>query len=271
MRLWSPLFIGFALSMSLVACGGEEPVEPLPEGEQTISGILKPTEISVSRRGTHLIEQDGVELYYAESALVNLRDYQNKRVTLRGTLEYNIDTVYLPVLVVESVVDVEDTVKEHVFAEIGTTLAAPIHWKVVKREGRQQFRLPDDEEIILQVWQEAGQELPEGGVPIVVDATRATRLIDELTGSQHVIVKRPDQLLHLLFTPGNRVSADRLREDFVQILSSVELKAPERESTSTGTGSLGAPCGGAAGILCPTGYFCDVQDLEENIGRCRKI
>lgn len=261
-----------ALSVLLLsACGGEN-LPSLPEGEQTVTGILKPAELSAVRRGSHLIEQDGTDIYYAESSLVNLREYQDKRVTLRGEFEHNTDPDDLPVLVVDSIVDVEETVKEHTLSTIGVTLSAPVHWQLNEREGKYQFRLEGDEEDpILVVWQDSTEELPDGGIPIVIDATRATKLVDDLSNTQIVAVKRDGAVLSLRFSPGKRLSADRLLKDFDALLKSIELLDLHDDPAPTiGTGALSTPCGGTAGILCPTGYFCDIQDFEENIGRCRK-
>ncbi|MAE68763.1 MAG: hypothetical protein QF793_00130 [Candidatus Peribacteraceae bacterium] len=261
------------LGVVLTSCGGGV-LPPLPEGEQTVTGILKQAELSAVRRGSHIIEQDGVDVYYTESSLINLREYQTKRVTLRGVFEHNTDPDDLPVLVAESIVDVEETSEEHIFSAIGVTLSTPVQWKLVKREGKYQFRLEEDgDDALLVVWQEAGEVLPDGGVPIVVDATRAIRLQDDLSGVQIVAVKRSGKILHLRFSPGTRANADRLREDFIEVLKSVELKAASTQGPDPtfGTGSLSTPCGGAAGILCSDGYFCDIQDFEENIGRCRKL
>lgn len=261
------------VSLLLVACGGGV-LPPLPDGEQTVTGVLKQAELSAVRRGSHLLEQDGVNVYYAESSLINLREYQGKRVTLRGTLEHNTDPENLPVLVAESVVDVEETSEEHTLSDVGVRITTPIQWKLVKREGKYQFRLEEDgEDSILVIWQEEGTELPDGGIPIVVDATRATRLVDDLSGTQIVIVKREGNLLHMRFSPGQRINADRLREYFLAALSSVDLISSQVDDLqpTLGTGSLSTPCGGTAGILCDEGYFCDIQDFEENIGRCRKL
>ena len=270
MNLRIPFLIGVVF---LSACGGGV-LPPLPGGEQTITGIMKAAELSAVRRGSHIIEQDGVDVYYAESSLVNLRQYQQKRLTVRGSLEHNTDPQDLPVFVVESIVDVEETTKEHTLSGLNVSITTPVQWKIVKRAGKYQFHLEEDgDEPLLVLWQETGNLLPDGGVPVVIDATRATRLVDDLSGTQIVSVKRKGTILHIRFSPGTRVSADRLREDFITVLQSVELTATlsQDPDPSFGTGSLSSPCGGAAGILCATGFFCDIQDFEENIGRCRKL
>jgi len=256
----------------LSSCGGGV-LPPLPKGEQTVSGILKAAELSAVRRGSYIIEQDGVNVYYAESSLIDLREYQTKRVTLRGNFEHNTNPEDLPVFVAESVVDVEETSAEHVLSIIDVTLTTPVQWKLVKREGKYQFHLEEDEEELLVVWQEPGELLPDGGIPIVVDATRATRLIDDLSGTHIVSVKRKGKILHLQFSPGTRANADRLYEDFIEVLNSIDLTSAtvDDPDVSFGTGALGIPCGGSAGILCPEGSFCEVQSFDDNVGKCRKL
>lgn len=60
----------------------------------------------------------------------------------------------------------------------------------------------------------------------------------------------------------------------------VETLEPKEQPSSSGSSissssyssvssiSLGAPCGGTAGILCPAGQYCFITDPESNTGRC---
>lgn len=271
----SPLRVLLSVSLFCIALSScsNAVLPPLPSGEQTITGVLKQAELSAVRRGSQLLEQDGIDVYYTESSLVNLREYLGKRVTLRGELEHNTDPNDHPVLVVSSVVDVEETAKEYDLTDVHARISVPVQWQLVKREGKYQFRTEEEEDPLLVIWEEEGNVLPDGGVPIVVDATRATRMVDDLSGAQIVIVKRQDTLLQIRFSPGQRLNADRLREYFIEALKSIELTDENTAdpTSSFGTGSLSSPCGGTAGILCPEGFFCDIQDFAENIGRCRKL
>lgn len=267
-------FITVLTTSSLLSGCGENVLPPLPSGDQTVTGILRAAELSAVRRGSFLINQEGINVYYAESSLVNLRAYEDKQVTLRGVIEHNTNPEDLPVLVAESIVDIEETSKEHVLSIIDVTITTPVQWKLVKREGKYQFYSDEEDgDALLVVWQEDGELLPDGGVPIVVDATRATRLIDDLSGTHIVAVKRKGKILHFRFSPGTRANADRLYEDFIEVLNSVELKSSlvDDPDVSFGTGSLGVPCGGSAGILCPEGSFCDVQSFDDNVGKCRRL
>ena len=90
------------LALLLVSCGDGNELSPLPEGEQTVTGILELTELSFVRRGTHMLYMDGVPVYYVESKVVNLSAHEGKSVELTGTLERNTDKNDIPVLVVTS-------------------------------------------------------------------------------------------------------------------------------------------------------------------------
>ena len=266
------------LGLLLVSCGNQHVFPPLPKGEQKVSGILKSAPLSAIRRGSHLLEQEGVDVYYAESALVNLSTYQGKRVTLHGTLENNVDPSYLPVLVVTSVADVEETSKEHSFADLGLKFDTPVTWKQSKEKEKYVFRIDGDAptaEAVLSLWRDPTASLPDGGVPIVVDTLRATRLIDELSGAELVAIKQADGAIFLRFAPGKRVDSDKLKQDFMTLLTTVAFGRQGSSSSAAGTGSgsplppPGIPCGGTAGILCPAGSYCDITDVAQNIGHCR--
>ncbi len=45
----------------------------LPQGPQTLTGTLIPAELSLTRRGTHVLKVDGDDVAFVESAAVNLR------------------------------------------------------------------------------------------------------------------------------------------------------------------------------------------------------
>ena len=74
LRRFAVLAVFAAVLAVLPACD-RSPDEPgLPTGPQILTGTLLPTEISLSRRGTHLFRlQNSLDAYYAESAEVNLR------------------------------------------------------------------------------------------------------------------------------------------------------------------------------------------------------
>lgn len=254
----------------LSACGGPDDTTPLPEGIQTVTGVIVPAEISLVRRGTHLLRIDGEDTYYMESSAVSLRRYEQKEVVLKGVLEQNADPEALPVLVVGQIVEVlEDTMKDWQLRSLGLSLQAPELWEGVVQEGTTEFRTAGIEHPILVITAEETDEEPTG-ITVVIDDKRAVRQVDEVTGNQTVYVPREEDMLVLTFSPGETEMADSLRTEWLRLLKTIDLDSRSVDTPSTGTGS-GAPCGGPAGILCSPGQYCDVTHLEENIGICRPL
>jgi hypothetical protein len=261
------------LSFVLVSCSRDIP-SPLPQGVQTISGLLLPAELSMVRRGTHVLTKNGEELYFVESSLITLRAYERKIVTLRGTLERNVEDKLLPVLIVESVVDSESTVHEQSIRHLRLTLSVPKDWKHSQEGSTSFFFVPESEDPVLVLSQQDAPEEFPFGVSIVVDGSPAVRIINEQTGTQAVYVRHGERMLTMLFTAGRSEHAETLREKWLSVLASVELHEKNLPSNGTpsGTGAAaGMPCGGPAGVLCPAGEYCEVTDTEQDIGTCRGL
>ena len=261
------------LSFVLVSCSRDIPT-PLPQGVQTISGLLLPAELSMVRRGTHVLTQNGEELYFVESSLITLRAYERKIVTLRGTLEHNVDDKLLPLLIVDSVVDSESTVQEKDISHLRLSLSVPKNWTYSYEGGTSFFFVPESSDPVLVLSeQDAPEEFPFG-VSIVVDGSPAVRIINEQTGTQAVYVRHGERMLTLLFTAGRSEHAETLREEWLSVLASIELHEKNLPPTDTPTGTgatAGMPCGGPAGVLCPAGQYCEVTDTERDIGTCRGL
>ena len=262
------------LAVSLSACQEPDIPAPLPLGEQTIQGILRPAELSIVRRGTHVLEIEGTEKYFAESTVVNLRGYEQKLVTLRGTLETNIELDAYPVLVVDSVVDVESSTTDWYIGFLDLTITTPRTWSQKASRTTAHFFIEDVSELpVLTLSQEAGVLLPEG-TSVVVDGHPAIRITDEQMGSQTITVQRNDKLLMLIFSPRFGMDMTKIKSDWLSALQSIDLtESTDRIDTpTTSTGSTRRkPCGGIAGILCDSGYYCEITNIVENIGSCKKV
>ncbi|MDA1208501.1 MAG: hypothetical protein O2904_00520 [bacterium] len=261
------------LAVTLTSCQDPKIPIPLPEGEQTIQGILHPAELSIVRRGTHVLVIDGTEQYFVESAVVNLRGYELKLVTLRGFLEPNLDLDAYPLLVVNSVVDVESTSREWYVGFLDLSITTPLSWTQSIASGTVHFFIKEfSNNPVLTLSQEAGTVLPVG-TSIVVDGLPAVRITDERMGSQTITVRRDDKLLTILFSPREGMDIVKVKTDWIAVLQSIDLTESSRSSSpSTSSGAvIGKPCGGSAGILCAVGFFCQITDLKENIGMCMKL
>lgn len=271
MRFLSGLLL---VAVLLVSCGGGGEIVPLPEGIQTLSGVLLPAELSLARRGTHVLVQNDTELYFVESPVVTLRNYERKLVTLRGILEPNIEQKLLPVLVVDSIVDVESTTREWGIRKIDLSLTTPKTWQQRNEEGQVQFFVEELDRPILTLDEQVSTGEFPLGESIVVDGHPAVRIANEQNGNQAVYVLRDDTMVTFLFAPRNHPNPERLREEWLSVLSSATFLSRTNSSagaTGTGTTPPGTPCGGPAGVLCPSGFYCEVTDTEADIGTCRPL
>lgn len=302
-------FAFLALSSLLVAsCTARERV-PLPQGAQTAYGIVENAELSLLRRGTHLLIVSGREEYYLESSVVNLDDLVGSRVRMQGTLQENTDPNALPVLVVTEVLDREDAMRDWPLpSSFGITLKLPRDFRGAVTDREATFTASGAAvpslRITLSTMERAPFSLAGSGTkaeettPIVIASKRALRIRDEETGAEEIRIDRglsvrvpEERVLVLKFAAAAEEEPIQvLRERIIQILNTISFhseakssaKASESNSSSIHTGlpaslqssssvGAGSPCGGLAGILCPSGQYCDVQDLASNIGVCRKM
>ncbi|MDD5623269.1 MAG: hypothetical protein PHI23_01000 [Candidatus Peribacteraceae bacterium] len=262
-------------SLGLTACGEKPLPPPLPAGEQTVSGVLLPAEISLLRRGTHVLRVQGKETYFVESSVVNLRSLEQREVVLKGTLEENTDPEMLPVLVVRELVSSVDRTRAWDLPSLGLSFRAPLSWKMTE-EGRQvQFSLEGQEKPILILSKEKCEEFPPPpGVPDVIAGYRAERTGNAENGDERMEVLVEGTLYTFLFTPGNTEKTSELTSDLRGVFASLAFhrggSGSSMSSQQTGSGA-GIPCGGPAGILCPAGQYCSITDFQENIGHCRPV
>lgn len=258
----------------LASCGEPSVPSPLPEGLREVSGVLFPAGISIVRRGSHVLMQEESPLYYVESSKVNLRSHEQKQVKLIGVLEYNIDPFDLPVFVVESIELPEEDVDSWSFPQFGLKFSAPREWQSSPAEEEVYFFVEGSDKPILSIFTEQSNDgRAKEGFPVVIGGKSAMRDIDEETGSETVRFGRDEEVIVLLFTPREHPRSAELKSQWLSVLRTLTLDGGGDSATKvppTGTGS-GVPCGGTAGILCPAGYFCDVQNLQENIGVCKKL
>jgi hypothetical protein len=268
-------------SIVFASCGGNADVQvQLPTGTQIMTGTLLPAEISLLRRGTHVLQIDGIDVYFVESETENLRRFERKPVVLEGTLSFNVDPSFLPVLEVSRVLDVlEEQRKEWEVRSLGLRLQTPETWEGTVEEGKISLRAPGGTGSVVTVEQMDQSPVDlTNAMPIVVGNARGLRIIDEATGGQIVVLERPKGVIVFSFTPDAPDRAERLRQDWLSLLTDVIITSSNSPVQATGSGALtgsgstgGVFCGGPAGILCPAGFYCDITHLQENIGVCRGL
>jgi len=300
------LIVSASLSLLVTGCW-RQPQIVLPQGLQTVSGLLETAPLSLTRRGTHVVKKDGASLYFLESSGLNLRAYEGKEVTLEGLLEANTDQEALPVLVVSRVtLTTAEEMRKWMVPDLQMEVSVPKNWKGqisgdtarFREEGatgsrmqvfiRELSALPFDFKT-LQLRPSADDTLTLE--PMLISGKRAARIVNGVDGTMQIFIE------HTLRRPNVRTiavvlsfeaSVPELQEQYGLLANDIvesvhflgESDRPITQSGSTsvsgnpGTGSGGTmekPCGGPAGFLCPTGYYCEVTDRETDIGQCRRL
>ncbi|OGJ56617.1 hypothetical protein A3D88_02455 [Candidatus Peribacteria bacterium RIFCSPHIGHO2_02_FULL_52_16] len=294
--------VAIILSVLFLA-GCKEVVVDLPEGIQTVEGTIEDAAISLVRRGTHVLTNNGKDLYLLESATVDLRDYVGSRATVKGKVQANTDAKWLPVLTVEEITEQSEGQTVHVFSALGISLQVPATWQLHIQGSGSIFNLPGSLQPILTIMEEDFEDIPydffgdssteeKEMTPVIIASKRALRVTEKSTGILSIHIDRgistaatKKRVITIQFTPENPEDAKASHELFLRIIQSLKFTGEARSSASTAASkgtdtsssagsdsspAAGKPCGGPAGILCPTGFYCDVQDLQTNIGKCKK-
>lgn len=266
-----PLFLLLSVLL-LVGCLENKPT-PLPTGMQEVQGVLQPAELSLVRRGTHLLFLQNGERLYIESTTLNLREYEGDEIRVRGIVEENTVKEDPPILRALSIERVAPSVKQVSLPSLGMILALPEDWEKFSDDPLK-FVEAEATDPILTIIEGSGTVLPDG-TPLVVSGRRAVRVLPEGGFFEEVHILDGRRVIALFFTPNEADPA--LQGEFLRILNSISFAEAYKLQTTnynlegtTATGAL-VPCGGEAGILCPKGFYCEVKDLKENIGTCRKI
>jgi hypothetical protein len=298
------LLIGVCASLLLTSCGGIE----VPEGEQSVQGILQPAPISLDRRGTHELHKNGEVQFYVESKTLSLRMYEGHQVIMKGVFEPNIQKRDLPVLVASEIRDLlsGSSLKMWVLPKISMSLSVPNDWGGKVDEAYGQFTRPRELVASVTVFTQgmdkvsfddtvSSEDDDTSRVLLTIDGKRAIRITNLDTGMVTLHIDRGgtikevhERIITLTFTPLLDAEEDEEKALYRRIEESIRLSAASssssaamsaRSSSAGGTSStdgtsstgLGQPCGGPAGVLCPAGLYCEVQDFATGVGKCKKL
>ncbi len=240
-------------------------------GSLRTEGVLTSTGVSLLRRGTHVLHRDGAAFAYLESPRVSLHDFVGKEVLVEGELEPNTRPVFLPVLVVSGVtlLDGADTRTEHALPSLSLTLSLPSAWQSTVSQGALTAVRPGEDEAILTVSPVLLEAEPRG-IPVRVGGRSAVR-VDAPNGMQRdVYVRGSPWILFSFRVPADDLNPEESFAAFSSILASVRFVEDSDSSPSSpvsGSGA-GALCGGPAGLLCSSGFYCRITDAQENTGTC---
>jgi len=278
MALTSPVRRASILSVAFIAAsflalqGCSPKHQVIPTGVQTLSGSLQPVDLSLTRRGTHVLLQDGTQVYYVESSAVNLRQFEGMDVVVTGTVEPNLSDTYLPVLVATDVKENVVPSRDEEVEMLHIKFKVPLGWEMQTFDDGVSFTETPGGSPVLKMYKSTMAYLPSG-TPLVIGGERAVRIQKAGSGSVLLHVQHNKEYLTISYIPSSGMSDT----DLVRILKSVVF-TDQATSSSAGSGAVlvpsgtgsqaGMPCGGDAGILCPAGSYCGITDTATGIGHC---
>lgn len=271
--------LGLCLYLVFSEFGGQgKPV--LPSGVQTLTGSLIPAELSLKRRGTHILKVNGEDIAFVESTSVNLRTYELTMVGVTGTFQHNTDPSDLPVLIATSVHPIDIEAKEIDLLSVGLTIKVPMDWSMEAFDDGVAFSLTGSSTPLLRVLKTSLTRLPPG-TPMLVGGYDAVR-VDGQDGGKIIHLQGGRTILTFTWTPEN----DEQSAAFAQLLRTAVVRGTQSSSQRTMTGGMfvlpsssaaatgsapsngiGRPCGGPAGVLCDAGTYCAVNS-PDGVGTC---
>lgn len=261
----------------LSACSKRSTENAIQVGPITATGTLIPAEVSLVRRGSHALVIEGKSRYFVESKTENLREYEGRIVSVRGTLEQNTKKGDLPFIIAESISSNVggEGLRIWNIPALNLRVTTPEPWKGKIQGSTASFGLEGEANPLLTIRLMSGTTLPKGS-SFYVKNRPAVKTEPESSTVQEIYVLERSTILQIHFDPSTQksiTSADEARvltAEFDRVLSELSfLTDTKLKSLTTGSGSHTA-CGGPAGILCETGFYCDVGQGTEGIGICKK-
>ena len=287
------IVVGFLalLAILYISIGHQKPHMILPQGEQHVSGILKPIPLSATIRGTHILEVDGKPLSFVESESTSLLPFEGLPVTVTGTFEENIDTDLLPVLIATDIRMKALALKQWNQKALGITVSVPEVWSGEESSDELAFTSAGSPGYALTINKDLSDELPSG-TAFTVSGKRAVRIqqddmetvyIEKSLGTILVLAfryspagvrKEQEYVFRQVIVPSLQFTATVTSSSARSLSGSAGSvgSAQSAGGSLSAASSMGAqPCGGPAGILCPKGQYCEVTDHVSDIGKCKSV
>lgn len=260
-------------SLIFVGCTSTE--TKITYGPVSGTGTLIPAELSLVRRGTHLLIMNSGKKYYVESKTENLQSLEGLTVFIEGRLEKNTKNTDPPVIVVEKIKG-DFTAKDlHIWniPALNLRVQTPNTWKGTLSNGDAMFSLATETEPLLTIRSMSGSDLPPGHIFYVQNrkavSTENGGVVREL------YIQENQRVIRIHFDPTTQTSitstveAKILQSQFERMLSSlVFIKDDSQKNRNTSSGSLQG-CGGIAKILCSDTEYCDITDQATGTGMCK--
>lgn len=267
------------LPLFLVACGNQ-PEPAIPFGPATMTGTLQRSEISLMRRGTHVLLQQGIPVVYIESRSGSLLAAEGHEVVVSGVVGPNTDRDDLPVLSAQNMRIVVADMKALSLPKHKLRLSVPATWKpqdaVSLATGNALLTHFTDtastspDAVLLTVSSMSGTVLPSG-TSLSIGGQPAVRSV--LGDQESYALMRSGVVLTV--TPSSQLSGNHpaLLRDILGSIAFVGSPSQSTSHSSVSAASVGPqqPCGGPAGILCPSGSVCIITDAVQSVGYCKSL
>ncbi len=245
-------------------------------GPMNATGTLIRAENSLIRRGSHILVINKKKTYFVESRTQNLTELEGQTVYVEGTLQPNTAKSDLPVIMADSVKRSHGDEDLHRFEipALNIRLGVPRTWGGSIKNTTATFMLPGETMPLLTIRLMSGSTLPQGS-PIFVRNRRGVR-IDGQGNAVDVFILEKDNIIELHFDPAMQQQLKTEEEgavvasQFSRALSTISFLTDKDLTPHTSGSGAGLPCGGTAGVLCATGYFCNITDLAHQIGQCKE-
>lgn len=249
----------------LVSCARGPEQIALPKGKITLTGTVSRAEVQMSRRGTHTLLQEGKVCCFLESASVNLRQLEGKKVTLTGIFEHNASSVFLPVLVVSEALLPLVSYRNDRHENLSLSLDVPLSWNAESSGSLVRYTMSGAalSPLVISLF-------PSGSLPlgrsIGVGKRLGVLVQDPGTNERSVFVAYGKGLLSLHFGAEEQgISSDQL----TYILGHISFDKAVFPSPRAVVPS-GRSCGGISGYTCPMGQYCQFSTAAASSGSCVK-
>jgi hypothetical protein len=262
-------------TLLLTAC--QKTTEPkVAYGPVSGTGTLIPAELSLVRRGSHMLVMASGKKYYVESKTENLQSLEGLTVFIEGRLEKNASSNDAPVIVVEKIRGALGDEDLHVWnvPSLNLRIKAPSVWTSAIANGDVLFSLRGETDPLLTIRSMTGSALPPGRV-LYVQNRRA--VASDTTGAvRELYILENERVIRIHFDPSTQASVTSLTEakilesQFDRLLSNLQFISDTAfNHTPTGSGSTQF-CGGEAKILCSVAQYCDITDTTLGTGICKQ-
>ncbi len=265
------------MTVVIVSACTKDVVPVTTYGPLSATGTLIKAENSLIRRGTHILIVESEKKYYVESRTQNMTEFEGQTVNIEGALEANTSKSDLPVIVAMSVKRSHGDEDLHRFEipSLNLRIGVPQTWAGFIKNNTATFTLPGEENPLLTIRLMSGTTLPPGGSSIFLKNRRGTRISGQGNVSDIYILEK-DSLIEVHFDPTSqkRLASEEdtaiIASQFERALGTISFLTDKETATKTTESGAVTTCGGAGGVLCPSGYFCNITDLTNQVGQCKE-